>query len=66
MPFPSQEQFQEKIKVADLLVGMATPGAGDSEGDSWCTVRGRGQDGRESRSAVTGSPESNNRPDPED
>ena len=56
MPFPSQGQFLEKIKVTDRLVGMqhqepmiqkVTAGAPQ--------VRGRGQGGRESLSAETSS-----------
>ena len=65
MPFPSQEQFLEKIKVIDMLVGMqhqepviqkVTAGAPQ--------VRSRGHGDRESLSA---EPEINNHPDdPED
>ena len=56
MLFPSQEQFLEKIKATDMLVGMqhqepviqkVTAGAPQ--------VRGRGQGGRESLSAETSS-----------
>ena len=50
MLVPSQEQFLEKIKVTDRLVGMqhqVTAGA--------TQVRGRGQVGRESLSAETSS-----------
>ena len=56
MPFPSQEQFLDKIKVIDMLFGMqhqepviekVTAGAPQ--------VRGRGQGGRESLSAETSS-----------
>ena len=56
MPFPLQEQFMEKIKVTDMLVGMqhqepviqkVTAGA--------LQVRGRGQGGRESLPAETSS-----------
>ena len=54
--FPSQDQFLEKIKVTDMIVGMqhqepmiqkVTAGAPQ--------VRGRGQGGRESLSAETSS-----------
>ena len=38
MPFPSEEQFLEKIKFTDNPHWDATPGAGDSEGDSKCTA----------------------------
>ena len=56
MPFPSQEQFLEKIKVTDMLVGMQHQEPVIQKVTAGATqVRGRGQGGRESLSAETSS-----------
>ena len=70
MPFPSQVQFLDKIKVTDMIVGMQHQERVIHKVTAGATqVRGRGQGGRESLSAETNqfTPESNNNPDdPED
>ena len=54
MPFSSQEQFLEKIKVTDMLVGMQhQEPVIQKVTASAPQVRGRAQGGRESLSAET-------------
>ena len=68
MPSPSQEQFLEKIKVTDMLVGMQHQEPVIQKVTARAPqLRGRRQGGRESLSTETSSQESNNHPDdPED
>ena len=52
---PSQEQFLEKIKVTDMLVGMQQERVIQKVTAGATQVRGRGQGGRESLSAEISS-----------